>query len=85
MTSDYTELLKAIHTSDKSNAERFARMENQIDETVNGRFNENERRIGLNEVDIKELKTEKSKWFDVVMQSLVIAILGYLLVQAGLK
>lgn len=85
MESNDTKLLQAIHTNDKKTAERFARLETLIDNSISGRFTDVERRVGVNEDDIKELKKEKSKWFDVVMQALVISILGLLLVQSGLK
>lgn len=79
MESNDTKLLQAINTVNITTAQRFARLETKC---ANRSRDDSKR---MNEEDIKHLKNEKSKWFDVVMQALVISILGFLLVQAGFK
>ena len=91
-----TILLKTIMENDKKTAERFAKLETIIEQSMNSRFVDNERRIGNNEQDIKVIKDEvsivknqvfigKSKWFDETVKYVFIAIMGYIAVKIGLK
>lgn len=96
MESNDTKLLQAINAVDKTTAERFARLETKIDESINARFIDNERRISNNELrieaineNVNTLKTTsligKAKWFDDVMKYVVLAGVGYLLYIAGIR
>lgn len=50
-----TQLLQAIHNVEKNTEVRFARLETKIDDSVNGRFKDHERRIAGIEANIKWL------------------------------
>ena len=86
------ELLKAIHKVEK----QVVGLEMKIDDSVNGRFKDLERRysehaekLNKHDEDISDLKSQphraKSKWFDEVAKYIVIALLSYMLFKSGIK
>ena len=46
MSPHEKELLQAMHEMDKNNERRFSKLETKIDDSVNGRFKDLERRTG---------------------------------------
>ena len=72
MDSMETELLKGFYRLEKTTEVRFAKLETKIDESVNGRFKENERRI--------ENLESNQKWIVIiVLGAIVTAVMNMVL------
>lgn len=96
MTTNEREIIKEIHKLDKNFDVRITNLETKIDDNINGRFKDLERRysehaekLNKHDEDISDLKSQphraKSKWFDEVAKYIVIALLSYMLFKSGIK
>ncbi|QIK70830.1 hypothetical protein G7062_11225 [Erysipelothrix sp. HDW6C] len=92
METNETKLLLAI----RDVKENVVRLETKIDESVEGRFKDNERRIGTLEQRVDEQNKQiiglqrapyevKGKWYDKVVEFALLCVLGYIAVKVGLK
>ena len=67
------ELLKAIHELDKNFDTRLGKLETKIDENINGRFKDNERRIGKLE--------DNQRWLVMAVLGAVVAALMQIVIK----
>lgn len=72
MTPVERELLDAIHKVDKNMSSKLIELETKIDDSISGRFKDNERRITKLE--------ENQRWVVIaIIGSVITAIMGFIL------
>ena len=72
MSPNEKELLNAIHALDKNVEKRISKLETKIDDGINGRFRDNERRI-------TNLESNQAKLVWAIISSIIVAIMAMIL------
>lgn len=72
MTPTEKELLSAIHGLENEMVERIVKLEIKIDDSVNGRFKDNERRLTA-------LENNQNKWAWGIISAVMVAVMALIL------